>query len=74
MHELIYKQIGKNIKHYRELRKLTQQQLADKINKGLNFVGKIEVAYAKPSFNTLIDISIALDVPLSELVKANNDL
>ena len=69
MQELIYQQIGKNIKKYREMRNLTQQQLADKIDKGINFVGKIEVAFSRPSLKTLIDISIALNVDLSDLVK-----
>ena len=69
MQELIYQQIGKNIKKSREMRNLTQQQLADKIDKGINFVGKIEVAFSRPSLKTLIDISIALNVDLSDLVK-----
>ena len=40
--EEIYRQIGKNIKKYRELKGYTQQQLADKADIGLNFTGKIE--------------------------------
>ena len=44
-----YKQLGKNIKVRRKEVGLTQQQLADKMGIGLNFMGKIEVAFSKPS-------------------------
>lgn len=63
----IYKLLGKNIKKRRKELKLTQQQLAEKAGIGLNFLGKIEVAYAKPSFETIIKISKALDISLKEL-------
>lgn len=67
MNENFYTKLGKNIKKLREHQNLTQQQLADKIGKGLNFVGKIEIAFSKPSLNTLIDIASALKVNVSEL-------
>ncbi len=63
----VYKKLGKSIKSYRELRGLTQEKLADKINKNLSFLGKIEVAYSRPSFGTIIDIANALDISLKEL-------
>lgn len=62
-----YKQLGKNIKNRRVELNLTQQALAEKINLSLNFVGKIEVAFSKPSLKTLIDIANALDTTVSEL-------
>jgi len=68
MKDSIYKKIGQNIKKYREINKLTQQELANKIGKGLNFVGKIEIAFSRPSLNTLIDISFALDIELKDLL------
>lgn len=64
-----YIKLGQNIKEKREKKNLTQQQLAEKINKSLNFVGKIEIAFSKPSLNTLIDIANALDESVSELTK-----
>ena len=67
MNKFIYKNLGRNIKYYRNQLGLTQQKLADKIGKGLNFVGKIEVAYSKPSFDTIIQISEALNVELKDL-------
>lgn len=67
MNDETYKQIGKNIKKYRLANQLTQEQLANLIGKGLNFVGKIEVGFSHPSLNTLIDISKVLKVSLSDL-------
>ena len=63
----IYKSLGKQIKKIRKERSLTQQKLAEKVGIGLNFLGKIEVAYAKPSFETIIKISQVLDVSLKDL-------
>lgn len=51
---------------------LTQQELADKLNISLNFMGKIEVAFSKPSLDTLIEIADKLDISVSELVKYPN--
>ncbi len=68
MHDEVFIKIGKNIKKYRELKGLTQEQLADKVNKGINFIGKIEIAFSRPSLYTLIDIANVLDIKLSDLV------
>lgn len=67
MNENFYKKLGLNIKKLRKERNLTQQELADKIGKGLNFMGKIEIAFSKPHIDTLIDIADALEVTVSEL-------
>jgi transcriptional regulator with XRE-family HTH domain len=67
MNEDFYIKLGLNIKKLRNQRNLTQQQLADKIGKGLNFTGKIEVAFSKPSLDTIIKIADALDVTVSDL-------
>lgn len=72
MHEEIYKKLGENIKKYRALKGLTQEKLADKADIGLSFLGKIEVAYAKPSFNTIISIANALEISLKELFDFEN--
>lgn len=67
MKDSFYKNLGKNIKKYRESEKMTQQALADKVGKSLNFIGKIEVSYSRPSLDTLIDIAAALNISVSEL-------
>lgn len=67
MNKDFYKKLGLKIKKLRKEKNLTQQELADKIGKGLNFMGKIEIAFSKPHLDTLIDIAEALDVTVSEL-------
>lgn len=67
MNDNFYKNLGLNIKKMRMQKNLTQQQLADKVGKGLNFIGKVEVAFSKPRLDTLIDIADALNVTVSEL-------
>ena len=69
MKDLFYEKLGKNIKRYRESAKITQQMLADKVGKSLNFIGKIEVNHSRPSLDTVIDIAAALDISVSELTK-----
>ncbi len=69
MNSGFYKILGQNIKQRRKELGLTQQQLADKINISLNFMGKIEVAFSKPSLDTLIELAEALNTTVSELTK-----
>lgn len=67
MHKELYKKIGLNIKKYRKAKGLTQEALAEKLDKSINHVGKIEVAFSHPSLDMLIEISNALEVPLKDL-------
>lgn len=67
MREAFYKHLGKNIKTRRKELNLTQQELADRLGLSLNFIGKIEVAFSKPSLDTLIDIAEKLETTVSEL-------
>ncbi len=69
MHEDFYMNLGRNIKSRRQELHLTQQDLADRLNMSLNFVGKIEVAFSKPSLDTLIEIANVLDTSVSILTK-----
>ncbi len=71
MKELFYKNLGKNIKKRRKELGLTQQELADKLGISLNFMGKIEVAFSKPSLDTLIDIAEKMETTVAELSKLN---
>lgn len=68
-----YKKLGRNIKIQRKKLGLTQQELADKMNISLNFMGKIEVAFSKPSLDTLIDFAEALDTTVSDLTNFDNE-
>lgn len=64
-----YLRLGANIKKRRKELGITQQELADKLNMSLNFVGKIEVAFSKPSLDTLIVIAEKLETTVSALTK-----
>ena len=70
-HDDFYKNLGKNISKRRNELNMTQQELADKIGISLNFMGKIEVAFSKPSLNTLISIAKSLNITVSELCDFN---
>lgn len=60
-----YRTIGLKISYYRKLRGLTQEQLAEKIDKNLAFIGAVEAPNVNRtvSLDTLFDIAAALDVP-----------
>lgn len=60
-----YRMIGLKISYYRKLRGLTQEQLAEKIDKNLAFIGAVEAPNVNrtASLDTLFDIAVALDVP-----------
>ena len=62
-----YKKLGCNIKKYRNMLGLSQQELADKTKLSLNFIGKIEVSFSRPSLDSLIKIADALEITVSEL-------
>lgn len=60
-----YRMIGLKISYYRKLRGLTQEQLAEKIDKNLAFIGAVEAPNVNRtvSLDTLFDIATVLDVP-----------
>lgn len=72
MYKELYRQIGLNIKRYREVKDITQEQLADRIGKSVNHIGKIEVAFSQPSLRLLADIAKALEIPLKDLFDFDN--
>ena len=69
IHSDFYKLLGQNISKRRRELGLTQQELAEKLDISLNFMGKIEVAFSKPSLDTLISIENCLDISVSDLCK-----
>lgn len=60
-----YRTIGLKISYYRKLRGFTQEQLAEKIDKNLAFIGAVEAPNVNRtvSLDTLFDIAAVLDVP-----------
>ena len=65
IYESEYIQLGLKISFYRKLRGLTQEQLAEKIERTPAFIGHVEAPNISKaiSLDTLFDISRALDIP-----------
>ena len=60
-----YLQLGLKIAYYRKLRGLTQEQLAERIDRTPAFIGHVEAPNVRKavSLDTLFDIAAVLDVP-----------
>lgn len=54
--------IGKNIRNYRLVKKLRQEDLAEKAGLSANYIGMVERGEKIPSLETFITILNALDV------------
>ena len=65
IYESEYLQLGLKIAYYRKLRGLTQEQLAERIDKTPAFIGHVEAPniIKAISLDTLFDIARALEVP-----------
>lgn len=64
-HGMKYLQIGLKIAYYRKLRGLTQEELAERVNRTPAFIGHVEAPNIGKavSLDTLFDIAAVLDVP-----------
>ncbi len=69
-----YRMIGLKISYYRKLRGLTQEQLAEKIDKNLAFIGAVEAPNVNRtvSLDTLFDIAAVLEVPPYKFLKEDD--
>ncbi|KZZ83364.1 MULTISPECIES: helix-turn-helix transcriptional regulator [Bacillaceae] len=63
------KRIGENIKHYREQRNLSQQELALKMRVGVSTIEKYESGEQLPDTLSILKFSTVLDIPASELLE-----
>ena len=65
-----YRKIGLKISYYRKLRGLTQEQLAEMIDKNLAFIGAVEAPNVNRTISrdTLFDISEALQVAAHKIL------
>ncbi len=64
IHMLNYRKLGLKISYYRKLKGLTQEQLAEKLDKNLAFIGAVEAPNIERtiSLDTLFDIADILEV------------
>lgn len=63
-----YIQIGKNVRRYRLLADMTQEELADACDISLTHMSHIETASTKLSLPCLVKISEILNVPVDSLL------
>ncbi len=57
------KTFGANVSHYRRIRGLKQEHLAEAIDVTPGFVSQLETGKSAPSFDSIEQIATALDVP-----------
>ena len=71
----LYRVIGKNIKLYRKLSKLTQVQLAEKAEISISYLSKIEADSCDKSISISMinQIANALDVEITDFFKEENN-
>lgn len=71
----IYEQVAKNIKKYRKIAGITQAELAEAIGVSHEFIRRIESKKGKKtfSFQTVWNISKALNVSLDKLAEVDTD-
>lgn len=63
-----YYKIGQKIRKYRKLKGLSQEELAEKIGISVTHMSHIETANTKLSLQVLVDISLAIDVRMDDLL------
>lgn len=56
------KTIGKNVKRIRLMKGFSQESLAEKLNKSINFISLLENGKTGFSIQTIIDLYFALEV------------
>lgn len=72
MNGIDYESIGLRIRHYRSnVRKLSQEQLAEKADISRSFLAQVETNLRLPSLETIIAIANALDVSANDLLVDN---
>lgn len=74
-HMLSYRKLGLKISYYRKLKGLTQEQLAERIDKNLAFIGAVEAPNVDRtiSLDTLFDIADILEVPAYKFLSFDDD-
>ena len=58
---------GKRIRELRRERKLTQAQLAERVELSINYISQIETGVASPTFETIVKLAEGLGVEIKQL-------
>lgn len=66
-YDKVFKTIGSKVQFYRKVKKLTQEELAYKINKTEDTISNIERGVFGVKIETLVDIAEVLGVELADL-------
>lgn len=72
--ELDYIAIGDRIRKYRELSRMTQEQLSESCSLSNGYIGHLERGTRSPSLETLVKISQILRVSLDDLVFGKTEI
>ncbi len=69
-----YIKLGLKIAYYRKLKGMTQEQLAERIDKNAAFIGHVEAPNISKtiSLDTLFDIARVLEVPAHKFLDFND--
>lgn len=60
-------QIGKNIKKFREMREISQEKLAEKVDLSREYIVRLERGQKSPSLKTVFNIADTLGVQLKDI-------
>ena len=66
-------EVGSRIKEYRELRHMTQAELAEIVGTNQKHLSRIECGYHSTNFNTIVAIAKALHISVDSLVADFDD-
>ena len=72
--ELDYIAIGDRIRKYRELSRMTQEQLSESCSLSTGYIGHLERGTRSPALETLVKISQILRVSLDDLVFGKTEI
>lgn len=64
------REVGNLIRHHREMAGLTQAELAARVERSVQLIGRMERGQAAPGFETLEAMSTALNVPVRDFFGA----
>lgn len=67
MKEKIYNSLAENIRYARLQKKMSQEELAEKVNVSANYIYQIESGRVRMGLSALLEIKEVLDMPAKEL-------